>query len=429
MKKKKIKEDDRKFYTYRFRIYPTTEQESFFQKQMDANRFVYNFFLERQTHLYNQYGVKSNYNSNAAVLTLAKKGFPFLKEVNSQSLQQILMDLEDAFHKFYKKQGGYPNFKKKGVYNSIKIPDKFKIENNHIFIPKINKSPIKVKFHRKVYEQVKSISISKTTSGKYYVNMLVEKFKYSPYIPKKSINVSTGIDVGIKDFATITTGRNINDKQSSKIPNPKFLFESMNKLVKLSRQLDRKQHKRTKQDKTVSSKNYIKCKNKVSKLHEHITNQRNDFLHKLSSMMVNDSQVIVVEDLNIKGMVKNKKLSKSIVDVSWSKFFQMFEYKSNLYGRTVFKVNRFYPSSKTCSTPGCNYIHKDLKLSERYWTCPECHTVHDRDVNASINLFLEGLKQIGQELSEFTPVEYAPVGYQVPGISCHTLKQETTTFI
>ncbi len=425
--KKKIKEDDRKFYTYRFRIYPNTEQISFFQKQMDDNRFVYNFFLERQTHLYKQYGVKSNYNSNCLALTLAKKGFPFLKEVNSQSLQQTLMDLEDAFHRFYKKQGGYPNFKKKGVYNSIVIPDHFTIENNYIFIPKV-KSPIKVKFHRKVYEQVKSISISKTNSGKYYVNMLVEKFKYSPYISKKVIGTSTGIDVGLKDFGTITTGRNINDKQSYKIPNHKFLFESMNKLVKLSRQLDRKQHKRSKQDKTVSSKNYIKCKNKVSKLHEHITNQRNDFLHKLSSMMVNDSQVITIEDLNIKGMVKNRKLSKSIVDVSWSKFFEMLEYKADWNNRTVFKVNRFYPSSKTCSTPGCNYIHKDLKLSERTWTCPECGNIHDRDINASINLFLEGLKQIGQELSEFTPVEYAPVGYQNIGISCHTLKQETTVY-
>ena len=428
MKKKKDKQDDRKFYTYRFRIYPDDEQISFFQKQMNDNRFVYNFFLERANHLYNQYGVKTNYNSNAAALTLTKKGFPFLKEVNSQSLQQTLMDLEDAFHKFYKKQGGYPNFKKKGVYNSIVIPDHFVIENNSLYIPKV-KLPIKVKFHRKVYEQIKSISISKTTSGKYYVNMLVEKFKYSPYLPKKVIGTSTGIDVGLKDFATITTGRNINDKESFKIPNPKFLFESMNKLVKLSRQLDRKVHKRTKQDKTVSSKNYIKCKDKLSKLYEKITNQRNDFLHKLSSMMVNDSQVIVVEDLNIKGMVKNKKLSKSISDVSWSRFREMLEYKSNLYGRTVFKVNRFYPSSKTCSTPGCNYIHKDLKLSERYWACPQCGVVHDRDINASINLFLEGLKQIGQELSEFTPVECVPVGYQVPGISCHTLKQEAHAFI
>ena len=425
--KKKIKQDENKFYTYRFRIYPNTEQISFFQKQMDDNRFVYNFFLERANHLYKQYGVKSNYNSNAAALTLAKKGFPFLNEVITQSLQQTLMDLEDAFHRFYKKQGGYPNFKKKGVYNSIKIPQKFKIIDNSLYIPKV-KSPIKVKFHRKVYEQVKSISISKTTSGKYYVNMLVEKFKYSPYISKKVIGTSTGIDVGIKDFATITTGTDFNNKQSSKIPNPKFLFESMNKLVKLSRQLDRKQHKRTKQDKTTSSNNYIKCKNKLSKLYEKITNQRNDFLHKLSSMMVNDSQVITIEDLNIKGMVKNKKLSKSILDVSWYRFREMLEYKSNLYGRQILEVNRFYPSSKTCSIPGCNYIHKDLKLSERFWTCPICGTVHDRDINASINLFLEGLKQIGQELSEFTPVEYAPAGYHNIGISCHTLKQEATVY-
>ena len=422
MKNKNI---DNKFYVYRFRLYPNAEQVAYLDEQMSYNRFVYNFFLERSINLYKNYGVKTNFYSNSAVLPLLKKGFSFLKEANAQSLQASLKALDTAFQKFFTKQAGYPNFKKKGVYSSIVIPQRFTIENSFISIPKL-KTAIKVKFHRKVYEAVKSVSISKTTSGKYYVNMLVEKFAFTPYIPKKALNVSTGIDLGLKDFAIITTGTDINDKKSFKIPNPKYLLKSQKRLIKLSRQLDRKVHKRSKQDKTTASKNYIKFKNRLSILHEHIFNQRKDFLHKLSLRTVSDSQVIVLEDLNIKGMVKNGNLSKSISDVSWSKFNDMLKYKSEWYGRQILKVNRFYPSSKTCSTPDCGYVYKDLKLSERFWTCPQCGAVHDRDINASINLFLEGLTVLKNTpgTAELTPAEYAPAGYQIIGISRHTLRQE-----
>ena len=422
MKNKNI---DNKFYVYRFRLYPNAEQVAYLDEQMSYNRFVYNFFLERSINLYKNYGVKTNFYSNSAVLPLLKKGFSFLKEANAQSLQASLKALDTAFQKFFTKQAGYPNFKKKGVYSSIVKPQRFTIENSCISIPKL-KTAIKVKFHRKVYEAVKSVSISKTTSGKYYVNMLVEKFAFTPYIPKKALNVSTGIDLGLKDFAIITTGTDINDKKSFKIPNPKYLLKSQKRLIKLSRQLDRKVHKRSKQDKTTASKNYIKFKNRLSILHEHIFNQRKDFLHKLSLRTVSDSQVIVLEDLNIKGMVKNGNLSKSISDVSWSKFNDMLKYKSEWYGRQILKVNRFYPSSKTCSTPDCGYVYKDLKLSERFWTCPQCGAVHDRDINASINLFLEGLTVLKNTpgTAELTPAEYAPAGYQIIGISRHTLRQE-----
>ena len=417
----KTKTTDAKFYTYRFRLYPNAEQTTYFNEQMSYNRFIYNFFLERATYLHKIYGVKYNYNSMQNIIPLLKKGFSFLKNANSQSLQASLRDLDTAFQKFFKKQAGYPNFKKKGVYSSIVIPQGFHIDGSFIKIPKL-KTPIKVKFHRKFYEMVKSISISKTASGKYYVNMLVEKFAYSPYILKKAINVSTGIDLGIKDFATVTTGTDINNKKSFKIPNNKYLVKSQKRLIKLSRQLDRKQHKRSKQDKTTASNNYVKFKNKLSLLHEKVTNQRNDFLHKLSLRVVSDSQVIALEDLNIKGMVKNRHLSKSISDVSWYRFASMLEYKADWFGRQIFKVNRFYPSSKTCSK--CGYIYKDLKLSERFWTCPVCHTTHDRDINASINLFLEAIK-IGKGLAKFMPAEYAPAGYQNTGISRHTSKQES----
>ncbi|MCL4532963.1 MAG: transposase [Deltaproteobacteria bacterium] len=419
-----------KQYTYKFRIYPNNEQITFLDEQIGYNRFVYNFFLERSINLHKNHDIKTNYYTNAVILPLLKKGFPFLLNANSQSLQASLKNLDTAFRNFFQHRAKFPNFKKKINTNSIDIPQHFTIDNNFLYIPKL-KTAIKVKFHRRFYETVKSISISKTMSGKYYVNMLVEKFTFTPYIPKKAMSVSTGIDLGLKDFAIVTIGSSFNNKESFKIPNSKYLIKSQKRLIKLSRQLDRKIHKRSKQDRTTASKNYVKFKNRLSILHEKVANKRKDFLHKLSSRTVNDSQVIVLEDLNIKGMVKNGRLSKSISDVSWSKFNDMLEYKASWYGRQVFKVNRFYPSSKTCSTPDCGYIYKDLKLSERFWTCPNCGALHDRDINASTNLFLEGLMfllkyglKYGRNLSELTPAEYALTGVQSIGYSKHTMKQE-----
>ena len=408
-----------KQYTYKFRIYPNNEQITFLDEQIGYNRFVYNFFLERSINLHKNYGIKTNYYSNAVILPLLKKGFPFLLNANSQSLQASLKNLDTAFQNFFQHRAKFPNFKKKINTNSIDIPQHFTIDNNFLYIPKL-KSGIKVKFHRKVNETVKSITVTKNLSDKYYINMLVEKD--FALLPKN--NKVSGIDLGLKDFAIVTTGTDFDNKESFKIPNPKYLLKSQKRLIKLSRQLDRKVHRRSKQDRATASKNYIKFKKALSLLHEKISNQRNDFLHKLSLRTVNDSQVIVLEDLNIKGMVKNRHLSKSISDVSWSKFVDMLKYKSEWYGRQILKVNRFYPSSKTCSTPDCGYIYKDLKLSERFWVCPECGALHDRDVNASINLFIEGLKQIGQGLPELTPAEYAPAGIQSTGYSRHTMKQE-----
>ena len=411
-------------YTYKFRLYPNKEQMSFINEQLGYNRFVYNFFLERSESLYKNYGVKDGYKqySNNLILPNLKKGFPFLKNAMSQSLQQSLKHLESAYRNFFHGRAEYPNFKKKYGVNGLSIPQGFEIDGNGIYMPKL-KTPLRVKFHRKVNETVKSITITKTKTGKYYVSMLVEKeFKL---LPKNG--VVAGIDVGIKDYATITSGTSYGDKTTVKIANPKYLVKAQKQLVKLQRQLDRKVHPRKNGDKTRISNNYREFKKSVAKQYEKVSNQRKDFLHKLSSRTVNDSQVIVLEDLNIKGMVKNRHLSKSISDVSWSKFVDMLKYKYEWYGRQILKVNRFYPSSKACSTPGCGYIHKDLKLSERFWVCPECGALHDRDVNASINLFIEGLNlilKVGGESAEFTPAEYAPAGIQSTGYSRHTMKQE-----
>ncbi|MHB1664950.1 MAG: RNA-guided endonuclease TnpB family protein [bacterium] len=403
-----------KQYTYKFRIYPNAEQITFLNEQIGCNRFIYNFFLERTEHLHKTYGIKYNYYESKKIIPLLKKGFPFLKNANSQSLQATLKNLDTAFRNFFRHRAKFPNFKKKTNTNSISIPQHFDIDGDRLYIPKL-KDGIKVKFHRRFYETVKSVTITKTSSGKYYANMLVEKYDYTPYIPNKTLGRISGADAGIKDYLTITEGTEWDNRRRRKIDNPKYLVESGKKLVKLSRQLDKKQHKKSKADKTKTSSNYKKFSKKIAKLHEHISNQRKDFLHKLSSNMVNDSQVIVIEDLNIKGMVKNRHLSMSISDAGWSMFYDMLAYKAGWFGRYITKVNRFYPSSKKCSIPGCGYIYKDLKLSEREWVCPQCGTKHDRDGNASDNMFGEGLifletLKIGPERSESTPVEHAPAG-------------------
>jgi putative transposase len=400
-----------KEYTYRFRIYPAKEQIAYFNEEIGYNRFVYNFFLEYIASLYKNYNIPYNYFEFKRKLKLLKKGFPFLKQANSQSLQATFKNLDTAFKNFFRHKAGYPNFKKKNGSNSIEIPQNFAIDNNLLYIPKL-KSGIKVKFHRRFYETVKSIKITRTPSNKYYASMLVEKFDYMPYIPKKAFNKVSGIDLGIKDFAVVTTGTNETDYTTYKIPNPAYLVKSERKLKKLNRQFAKKKK---------GSKNKIKFKSRLSKLYEKVSNQRIDYIHRTSLRAVIDSQVIVLEDLNIKGMVKNRHLSKSISDVSWGIFTDQLKYKAGWYGRNIFKVNRFYPSSKTCNA--CGYIKADLQLKDREWTCPVCHTTHDRDINASINLFLEGLKvrRVSPEPALMpTPAEYATAGIQNIGYSCHT---------
>ncbi len=408
-----------KQYTYKFRIYPNKEQAAFLGEQLGYCRFVYNFFLERAVNLYKIHNIKFNYYESKKIIPLLKKGFPFLKDCNSQSLQAALKNLDAAFRNFFQHRSKFPNFKKKISSNSISVPQHFTITDSTLLIPKL-KLGIKVKFHRRVNETVKSITITRNPSGKYYVNMLVEK----TFAPLSITNKVSGIDVGIKSFAVITSGTDAGNSVTVKIDNPKYLLKSQDKLKKLNRQFAKK---------TKGSKNKAKFRKILASLYEKVTNQRKDFQHKLSSKTVNDSQVIVLEDLNIKGMVKNRHLSKSISDASWGIFAAQLAYKADWYGREIIKVNRFYPSSKTC--PDCGYIKRDLRLSDRRWTCPVCGTEHDRDNNASHNLFLEGIKlKVGRvspepAYYEPTPAEYAPAGIHNTGYSRHTSKQEARGFI
>jgi putative transposase len=385
--------------TYKFRIYPTKEQEEKLNKHFGHTRFVYNFFLNYDTIIYKVMGRSTNYNEWANILVKLKKmdKYSWLNEVNSQSLQQSLKHLEQAFKNFYKKRGGYPKFKKKKVSReSFSVPqhiDFYTKEDNpkcgYIFVPKFREG-IKVRVHRNFPDnfKIKNVTFVKTSANKYYVSIVIE-------VPDtKIINTSDGIlgiDLGIKDTIILSTGEKYSLSDLSK-------YEK--KLKRLHKQLSKKQK---------GSNNREKTRLRLAKLYEKITNIKEDWIHKVTHKIVNENQVgkIVVEDLNIKGMMKNSKLSKYIHIQSWGKFISILTYKSNNLGIEVIKADRFFPSSQTCSV--CGYVNKKVKdLKIRKWTCPKCGTEHDRDINSAKNLVNYGLiKSVGREPSEFTPVDSA----------------------
>ena len=369
-------------YVYRFRLYPTKEQEKFLKQEAGNIRFVYNYFLALAKEKYRKEKAKWNYYEYKRLLPKLKKEFEFLKFSNSQSLQESLKNLDKAFKNFFKGLSDFPKFKKKKKTNSISIPQHFEIIENRLKIPKL-KTSIKYKKHRIIEGEIKSISIAVAPSGRYYLNVLVER---EVSLPKKDKTIA--IDMGLTDFIVTS------DNQA--IKNPKH-FKKLERRLKLwQRRLSRKEK---------GSNNYKKWAKKVARLHEKITNVKNDFLHKLSKKIINENQVVIVENLNIKGLIKNKKLSKHIHQASWYKFINMLEYKAKLYKRELIKIDTFFPSSKLCSV--CGYKHKELKLSDRVWTCPKCNTTHNRDYNATLNLLKEGLKQVGLERPDLMPVEVA----------------------
>ncbi|ADY73284.1 transposase, IS605 OrfB family [Desulfurobacterium thermolithotrophum DSM 11699] len=379
-------------YVYRFRLYPKKGQVEFLNRQIGHCRFVYNKLLEIAKESYEKEGKKWNYYEYKRLLPKLKEEFPFLKEANSQSLQEAVKWLDRAFKNFFKGLAKSPRFKSKKRVNSVSIPQHFRIEGDKIKIPKL-KTPIKFKKHREIEGKIKSISITKLPSGKFYLNVLVDR----EIEPLPETDKVVAIDVGLKSFCTLSTGE--------KIENLRHLLKTEKRLKKLQRKLS---------GKIKGSNKYLKLQKKIAKLHEKITNQRNDFLHKLSKRIVGDNQVVIVEDLNVKGLLQNGNLSKHIADASWRKFITYLEYKAKLYGRKLIKVNPFYPSSKLCSV--CGYKNENLKLSDRRWVCPNCGTEHDRDYNAALNLLREGLKllkgsltlrAVGVERPELMPVESA----------------------
>jgi len=335
--------------TYKFELLPNKEQKTLLGKHFGCVRYVYNHFLNERKEQYQSDKKSDNYYAQAKTLTELKKkeDTVWLKEVNSQTLQFALRSLDTAYVNFFRGNAQFPQFKSKRKKNSFTVPQH---------------------------------TISKTPTGKYFVSILTEQ----EYEPSKKTGKSVGIDLGLKDFAITSDG--------IKYKNNRYTKRYERQLKKAQQHLSRK---------AKGSNMFEKQKRKVARIHEKIANTRQDVLHKVSKDIVSNYDVICLEDLNVKGMIKNRKLSKHIADASWGTFVRFVEYKANWNDKTVIKIGRFYPSSKTCNV--CGYINQDLNLSIRNWICVNGHKL-DRDLNASINILKEGLKIYGEELA-ITKVE------------------------
>lgn len=387
------------YKAFKYRIFPTEPQKELIAKHIGHSRFVFNLALETKNAAY--ISAKHNYSAFDLVKQLPelKKELPWLKEVNSQSLQQSIQNMDIAFKKFFK-GAGFPNFKKKSNRGSFNIPQNVIVENDLLIIPKF-KEGIKMSLHRPTKGTIKSATISVTPTGKYFVSILCDTNTEIPTKAPITESTTIGIDLGIKDFAVTSEGE--------VFENPKFLRKAQSKLKYVQRKYSKHKGKRTKK--------------KLAKLHEDVVNKRKDFLHKVSTQLIRENQTICLETLSVKNMVKNHNLAQAISDVSWSTFVSMLEYKAEWYGKNILRIGQFAPSSKTCSN--CGGINKELTLKDREWTCGNCSTVLDRDVNAACNIKSFALKnhlsgehtlknqdELPRLLGVLTP-EAHPIGYAV----------------
>ena len=364
---------------YKYRLYPSTEQQEFFAKSFGCARFVWNKMLHDKIEHYEK--TKTTLRNTPAQY---KKEFEWLKEVDSLALANVQLDLQRAFQSFFKSSFGFPKFKRKGIKDSYTTNNQkgtVAVTRGSIKLPKIGL--IKAKIDREINGLIKSATVSRSPSGKYFVSVLVETIAQ----PLPKTNSSVGIDLGITDFIVLS------DK--TEVVNPKFLAKYEKKLAREQKILaKRREVAKAANRKLSESRNYQKQRLKVAKVYEKIANCRKDFLHKTSFDLIKNHDVIVIEDLNVKGMVKNRRLAKAISDSSWSEFATMLAYKAGWYGKQLVKIDRWFPSSKTCS--GCDHVlgKGELTLAMRQWQCPNCNAVLDRDYNASINILKEGLRYL-----------------------------------
>ncbi len=351
---------------FRYRIYPNPAQQHLLVVQFGHARFAYNWALAQRQEYYKQHGKGLNYYDTAERLKHLKKDpeHIWLKEADSQVLQQKLIDLDRAYVNFFEHRAKYPKFKKKHQQQSIRYPQRFKFNGNRIFLPKVGW--VKIVLHRALEGTPKNVTVSKTKSGEYYASVQCEMRGKQPV----QTNLPTvGIDLGLKHFAVLSTGE--------KIEHPQYLRQAEKRLARLQRRLSCKKK---------GSANRNKARLRVARQNETIARQRKDFLDKLSHRMVTEHGLVKLETLNVKGMVRNRSIAKSISDSGWGAFGRMCEYKAPWHGSAVLRIGRFFPSSKVCHV--CGLINEGLTLADRIWTCESCGTEHDRDHNAAINIEL-----------------------------------------
>jgi putative transposase len=355
---------------FKYRIYPNKTQATLLDKHFGCARYIYNWALAEKIKAYEISGKSiSRYDLQGRLPEMKQTNKPWLAEVNSQSLQASLINLDRAFINFFKHKSRFPKFKKKNHRQSFHVPQRGQIDfdNNKLIIPKFIDG-ISCKISRKFYGESKTFTISKTPTGKYFVTVTVETDTEIPNKDPITESDTIGIDVGIKSFCTLSTGE--------KIDNPRHLKTKLIRLKVIQRRASKKKK---------GSNNSKKAFLKVSKLHEKIVNSRIDFLHKLTHRFTSENQIgsIAVEDLNIAGMMKNNRLAQSIADASWGEFFRQLEYKALWRGKNLLKIGRFEPSSRTCDA--CGTVNRELTLSDRVWVCG-CGAEHDRDVLAARNI-------------------------------------------
>lgn len=363
---------------YKFRMYPTEQQMNMFFRTFGCVRLVYNHYLNMQTKTYEESGRALSYTKCAEDLVSLKKEKTFLKEVDSIALQQALRHLDTAFQNFFRDQKvGYPKFKSKKQhhysYSTVCVNNNIKLENGVLTLPKIGK--IRIKQHRIIPEgyTLKSVTVSRTPTGKFFASVL---FEYEAEIQPAEITNVIGLDFSMHDLF-VSSEENIQADEQ-------FLHcyrKSLSKLAKEQRILSHRKK---------GSHRYHKQRQKVSLLHEKIANQRKDYLHKLSRQIANTYDLVCVEDLNMQGISQALHFGKSVADNAWGMFLRFLDYKLTELGKRLIKIDKWFASSKTCHV--CGYVHEELTLSIRKWKCPGCHTIHDRDKNAAYNIKSEGLR-------------------------------------
>ena len=357
--------------SFKVRIYPNQEQQALIDKTFGHTRYLYNFMLNLKQKLYNFYKINITYNNMCKILTELKKQKPWLYEADAVALQQCIKDLDNAYINFFNGIG-YPKFKTKRGKNSYRTMNRYvkiDVKNHIIKIPKVGEIKFRDKNNFNNLKKIYNITISRTASGKYFASISAE-IDIKAFAKTKK---SCGVDLGLKDFCILNNG--------IKFENPKFLVHNKRRLRLLQKSLSRK---------VYGSRNYEKTRIKLAKFHEYISNCRKNYLHKISLFLVKNYDVICVETLQVKNMLKNHKLAKAVSNVSWSEFCRQLEYKCLWYDKKFVQISIYFASSQLCSN--CRYKNSDAKnLDVREWTCPECNKHHDRDINAATNILNQGL--------------------------------------